>query len=128
MCIMHRPHMSHNLVRTSPFYTSPLSRIPDPGWGSIMSGFSPLCIGESCDQGRHLQECSGARAGGTWLRVPQRVLFECFLAFFSPKNAKKHSKSTLWGTRCQVPKTLKKHSGGGHFPARAPEHSCKWRP
>ena len=34
---------------------------------------------------------------GTCLGVPQRVLFECFLAFLGPKNAKKHSKSTLWG-------------------------------
>ena len=25
--------------------------------------------------------------------MPQRVLFECFLAFFCPKNAKKHSKT-----------------------------------
>ena len=78
---------------------------------------------------------------GTWLRVPQRVLFECFLAFFSPQNAqnththkkkkpththtpKKNTHFGALGARC--PKTLKKHSGG-HFPARAPEHSCKWR-
>ena len=45
---------------------------------------------------------------GTWLRVPQRVLFECFLAFLGLKNAKKHSKSTLWGTRRQVPKNTEK--------------------
>ena len=41
---------------------------------------------------------------GTCLGVPQRMLFECFLAFLGPKNAKKHSKSTLWGTPRQVPK------------------------
>ena len=40
--------------------------------------------------------------------MPQRVLFECFLAFFGPKNAKKHSKSTLWGTPRQVPKIAQK--------------------
>ena len=28
---------------------------------------------------------------GTCLGVPQRVLFECFLAFLGPENAKKHS-------------------------------------
>ena len=31
---------------------------------------------------------------GPWLGVPQRVFFECFLAFFRPKN---HSKNTLLG-------------------------------
>ena len=41
---------------------------------------------------------------GTCLGVPQRVLFECFLAFLGPKHAKKHSQSTLWGTPRQVPK------------------------
>ena len=45
---------------------------------------------------------------GTCLGVPQRVLFECFLAFFGPKNDKKHSKSTLWGTPRQVPKIAQK--------------------
>ena len=45
---------------------------------------------------------------GTCLGVPQRVLFECFLAFFGPKNAKKHSKGTLWGTPRQVPKIAQK--------------------
>ena len=45
---------------------------------------------------------------GTCLGVPQRVLFECFLAFFEPKNAQKHSKSTLWGTPRQVPKIAQK--------------------
>ena len=45
---------------------------------------------------------------GTCLGVPQRVLFECFLAFFGPKNTKKHSKSTLWGTPRQVPKIAQK--------------------
>ena len=45
---------------------------------------------------------------GAWLRVPQRVLFECFLPFFIPKNAKKHSQSTLWGTRNEVPKNTEK--------------------
>ena len=45
---------------------------------------------------------------GTCLGVPQRVLFECFLAFLGPENAKKHSKSTLWGTPRQVPKIAQK--------------------
>ena len=36
------------------------------------------------------------------------MLFECFLAFLGPKNAKKHSKSTLWGTPRQVPKIAQK--------------------
>ena len=63
---------------------------------------------------------------GTWLPVPQRVLLECFLAFLGLNNAKKHSRSTLWGTRSQVPNNTQK-ALRGHFPARAPEHSCKWR-
>ena len=33
---------------------------------------------------------------------------ECFWAFSSPKKAKKHSKSTLWGTPSQVPKNTQK--------------------
>ena len=45
---------------------------------------------------------------GTCLGVPQRVLFECFLTFLGPKNAKKHSKNTLWGTPRQVPKIAQK--------------------
>ena len=48
------------------------------------------------------------RFWATGCEYPQKVLFECFLAFFSPKNAKKHSKSTLWGTRRQVPKNTQK--------------------
>ena len=50
---------------------------------------------------------------GTCLGVPQRVLFKCFLAFLGPKNAKKHSKSTLWGTPRQVPKIAQKALRGG---------------
>ena len=44
------------------------------------------------------------------------MLFECFLAFFGPKNAKnkKHSKSTLWGTPRQVPKIAQKALRGAH--------------
>ena len=64
---------------------------------------------------------------GTCLGVPQRVLFECFLALLGLKNAKKHSKSSLGALRGKCPKALEKHSVG-HFPARAPQHSCKWRP
>ena len=45
---------------------------------------------------------------GTCLGVPQRVLFECFLALWGLKNAKKHSKSTLCGTPRQVPKITRK--------------------
>ena len=45
---------------------------------------------------------------GTCLGVPQRVLFGSFLAFLGPKTAKKHSKSTLWGTPRQVPKIAQK--------------------
>ena len=64
---------------------------------------------------------------GNCLRVPQRVLFGCFLAFFRPKKAKKHSKSTLWGTPRQLPKIAQKALRGA-LQARAPQHSCKWRP
>ena len=31
MCIVHEPYMSHNLVRSSPFYTSPFCRLPAEG-------------------------------------------------------------------------------------------------
>ena len=58
---------------------------------------------------------------GTCLGVPQRVLFECFLAIFGPKNAKKQSKKlfgALRGRSLRCPKLPKKHSGG-HFQARA---------
>ena len=79
---------------------------------------------------------------GPGLKVPHGVLFgqfwapasecpeECFLSAFghvkAQKTPTKHSKSTLRGTPRQVPKLPKKHSVG-HFQARAPEHSCKWR-
>ena len=36
------------------------------------------------------------------------MLFVCFLVFLEPTNAKKHSKSTLWGTPRQVPKIAQK--------------------
>ena len=58
---------------------------------------------------------------GTWLRVPQRVLFECFWRFLSPKSAKKHSESTLWGTRSQVPKSAQ-------MAARIARLSWSWTP
>ena len=91
------------------------------------------CFLDPC---RHLQECSGARAG--------RCLTECFLEYFwapaseCPKECflcafwlflggpKKHSNSTLWGTPRQVPESTQK-ALCGHFLARAPEHSCIWR-
>ena len=65
---------------------------------------------------------------GPRLKVPPGVLFgqfwapasecrkECFLSafwrFLGPKNAKKHSKSTLWGTPRQVPKIAQKAPRG----------------
>ena len=44
-----------------------------------------------------------APRSAVWLGVPQRVLFECFLSLFEPHKRQK-------------------------VPARAPGHSCKWRP
>ena len=56
---------------------------------------------------------------GTCLGVPQRVLFECFLAFFGPKKRQKSTQKALFGAlRGRCPKLPKKHSGG-HFQARA---------
>ena len=49
---------------------------------------------------------------GTCLGVPQRVLFEWFLGLLGPKNAKKHSKRSLWGTPRQVPKITQKALAG----------------
>ena len=57
---------------------------------------------------------------GTWLWVRQRVLYDCF--FLAPKTPKSTQKALFWALGARCPKTLKKH-----FPARAPEHSCKWR-
>ena len=51
---------------------------------------------------------------------------EFFLSVFGrffPKSAK-----TLWGNASQMPKSTQKALCGGRFPARAPRHSCKWRP
>ena len=58
--------------------------------------------------------------------APKSVFLSVFWRFWGLNNAIKHSKAIfgVFGARC--PKTLGKHSGG-HFPARAPEHSCKWR-
>ena len=69
-----------------------------------------------CYPGRHLQECP--RGPGRKVphgvpferfRVPdsgcpKECFFECFLALFDPKSAKKHSNNTPWGTPSQVPK------------------------
>ena len=76
-------------------------------------------------------------------KVPHGVLFEqfwapasecpkeCFLGAFGHFKAQKMPKSTqkalLEALRGRCPKLPKKHSVG-HFQARAPEHSCKWRP
>ena len=76
---------------------------------------------------------------GPGLKVPHGVLFEQFWApasecpkecscafwgFWGPKSTRKALFGALRG-RC--PKLLKRHSMG-HFQARAPQHSCKWRP
>ena len=65
---------------------------------------------------------------GTCLGVPQRVLFECFLVFFGPKNAKKHSlghseagaqncsKSTPWGTFRPGPRSTPVNGGRDRKP------------
>ena len=56
---------------------------------------------------------------GTCLGVPQRVLFECFLAFLGPKKTPKSTQKALFGAlRGRCPKLPKKHSEG-HFQARA---------
>ena len=60
---------------------------------------------------------------GTWVGVPQGVLFGTLGAQKAPKSTQK----TLFGAlRARCPKALKKHSVG-HFPAWSPGHSCKWR-
>ena len=64
---------------------------------------------------------------GTCLGVPQRVLFECFLALLGPKTPKNTRQALFGALRGKCPKALEKHSVG-HFPAWAPEHSCKRRP
>ena len=64
------------------------------------------------------------------VRRPSECPKECFLSafwrFLSPESTKKHPKNTPWNTRSQVPKIAQK-TLRGHFPVRAPWHSCKWR-
>ena len=84
------------------------------GWTTIFA--IPATIHRSA-QGPGLENAPRSAFG----HLPQRVLFESFWCLMSPKSAKKHSKSTLWG-RC--PKALKKHTVG-HFPAWAAGHSCE---
>ena len=50
-----------------------------------------------------------------------------FWRFLAPKVPKSTQKALFGALRGRRPKLLKKHSVG-HFQARAPEHSCKWRP
>ena len=80
---------------------------------------------------------------GLGLKVPHGVLFEqfwapasecpkeCFLSAFwrclAPKTPNSTQKALFAALQGSFPKLLKKHSVG-HFQARAPEHSCKWRP
>ena len=75
---------------------------------------------KNCDPGRHLQECSGARAGKCPAEcfssafehlprsAPKSAFRVLFVAFLGLKSAKKHSKNTLWGTPRQVPKNTQK--------------------
>ena len=63
----------------------------------------------------------------TWLGVPQRVLFECFLALLGQKDAESTQKTLFGALRARCRKSLKKRSMG-HFQTRAPGHSCEWRP
>ena len=93
---------------------------------------------ELCGQDLYLRSCppcTGVLRGPS-RKVPHGVLFECFghlprsapksvfWALFgtcrAKKKAKKHSKSTLWGTPRQVPKGTQKalfgaHSGSGSW-------------
>ena len=48
---------------------------------------------------------------GTWLRVPQRVLFECFLRFWGKKMPKSTQKALFGALGARCSKTLRKHSG-----------------
>ena len=56
-----------------------------------------------------------------------KSVFRVLLGTLGAKNAKEHSKALFGALRGKCPKSLEKHSVG-HFQARAPEHSCKWRP
>ena len=70
------------------------------------------------------QETLALRSRPPCTGVPQRVPSECFLALFAPKGTQE---ALLAALRARCPEALKKHFMG-HFPARAPGHSCKWRP
>ena len=88
-----------------------------------------------CDPSRHLQECSGARAGkcppecflsvfGHLAPSAPKSAFECFVAVLVLKKRQKTLKKHSLG---HSEPGAQKHSKGGHFPVRAVEHSCKWR-
>ena len=61
------------------------------------------------------------------LECPKECLLSAFWRFFSPKSAKSTQKAHFGALRARCPKALEKRSVG-HFPARGPGHSCKWRP
>ena len=64
---------------------------------------------------------------GTWLRVPQRMLFEVLLALsWAPKVPKSTQKALFGALGARCPKALKSTLWGTFRPA--PGHSCKWRP
>ena len=68
---------------------------------------------------------------GTCLGVPQRVLFECFLAFFLGLKTPKSTQKALFGAlrgRRQVPKIAQKALRGALSGPGPKKHSCKWRP
>ena len=75
----------------------------------------------TCYPGRHLQECPRTQAG--------RCLKGCFLSNFGTflRSAPQRVLRGVGHFEVRSPKSLKKHPLG-HFPARVPGHSCRWRP
>ena len=65
---------------------------------------------------------------GTCLGVPQRVLFECSLAFFRPEKRQKALKKHSLGHSEAGAQNCPKSTPGGTFRPGPQKHSCKWRP
>ena len=58
--------------------------------------------------------------------APKSAFLSAFERIFTPKVPKSTQKALFGALRAMCPKALTKHSVG-HFPARGPGHSCKWR-
>ena len=97
------PRQKFSLRSRPPFTAVPRGPVWKVPHGRLLSAFGHLA--------------RSAPNSGFW------VLFGTFGA----QKGQKHSKSTLWGTPSQVPKSTQKARCGA-LSGPAPGHSCTWRP